>query len=242
MHPANVEDLQTCFKVKVPDTKTKLSREFVVTAGSIPGINLVELTRKYVSLRPLNAPADRLFLNYRKSKCTAQAIGINTIGDIPRKIAQFLNLAEPKKYTGHCFRRSSASWLADAGADISVLKRHGGWRSNTVAEGYVENSLQNKVKIARQIMGEAVPEEQSHLENEVIPPNELHSAPTAFDCDLPQTSTSLTATHITSTRNNTNTFVAVDKFNVLPVSVMNENVYITNETIHVSPNLRMRCL
>lgn len=40
--------------------------------------------------------------------------------------------------------------LANFGADISVLKRHGGWRSNSVAEAYIEDSLLNKINIFEQ--------------------------------------------------------------------------------------------
>ncbi|KAJ8909287.1 hypothetical protein NQ315_011363 [Exocentrus adspersus] len=31
----------------------------------------------------------------------------------------------PEQYTGHCFRRSSTSILADSGADLLTIKRHG---------------------------------------------------------------------------------------------------------------------
>ena len=55
-----------------------------------------------------------------------QRIGINTLGEMGKKVAIFLNLSQPSLYTGHAFRRSSATFLADSGADISVLKRHGG--------------------------------------------------------------------------------------------------------------------
>ena len=73
---------------------------------------------------------------------------------IPRDIATFLKLEEPERYTGHSFRRSSASWLADGGADKDTIMRHGGWKSATVAEGYVETSEGNKKQIAAQIFGE----------------------------------------------------------------------------------------
>ncbi|KAJ8977385.1 hypothetical protein NQ317_001986 [Molorchus minor] len=53
---------------------------------------------------------------------------------------------------GHCLRRSSATLLADAGVDIMTIKRHAGWKSTTVAEGYVENSIENKTKIANQVL------------------------------------------------------------------------------------------
>jgi hypothetical protein len=70
---------------------------------------------------------------------------------MPRDIAQYLNLPDANLYTGHAFRRTSATLLADSGADITTLKRHGGWRSSNVAEGYIENSIDNKLKIGKQI-------------------------------------------------------------------------------------------
>jgi integrase len=100
-------------------------------------LDLLEIFRTYFSLPPSPIEITRFFLGFRNGKCTRQAVGINTIGGMPKKIADFLNLPNSSNYTGHCFRRTSATLLADAGADITVLKRHGGWRSNTVAEGYI---------------------------------------------------------------------------------------------------------
>jgi hypothetical protein len=62
-------------------------------------------------------------------------------------------LKNPEEYTGHTFRRSSATLLAESGADTSILKRLGGWKSTNVAEGYVDASIQNKKKIAQMILG-----------------------------------------------------------------------------------------
>lgn len=45
---------------------------------------------------------------------------------------------------GHSFRRTSTSLLADTGADMLAIKRHGGWKSSTVAESYIDNSLKYK--------------------------------------------------------------------------------------------------
>ena len=156
LDPVNVEDVGGCFKVTIPDTKTKVSRTFVITSGNVPQLDLTEVVRKYIKLRPSKAKQDRFFVAYRNGKCINQVIGVNTVGDMPAKIATYLKLQNPKSYTGHCFRRSSASLLADAGADISVLKRHGGWRSTSVAEGYVENSLNNKISVANNIMGKRI--------------------------------------------------------------------------------------
>jgi integrase len=79
---------------------------------------------------------------------------INTIGNLPKMIAKHIGLPNCVLFTGHCFRRTSATWLADSGADIMKIKRHGGWKSNSVAEGYVEDSLENKKKIATDILGD----------------------------------------------------------------------------------------
>jgi hypothetical protein len=51
------------------------------------------------------------------------------------------------------FASQSATLLADSGGDITDLKRHGGWRSGTMAEGYIEDNIQNKLKIAEKIQG-----------------------------------------------------------------------------------------
>ncbi|KAJ8911221.1 hypothetical protein NQ315_014933 [Exocentrus adspersus] len=58
-------------------------------------------------------------------------------------------------YTGHCFRRSSTSILADSGADLLTIKRHGGWKSNTVA-GYIDTSKETRRKFSK-ILGEETP-------------------------------------------------------------------------------------
>lgn len=99
----------------------------------------------------------RFFVNYQKGHCTRQFIGKNKIAQIPQEIAAFLKLPCPESYTGHCFRRTSATLLADSGATITTLKRHGGWKSDTVAEGYIAESVENKVKtgnvIASAVLG-----------------------------------------------------------------------------------------
>lgn len=85
----------------------------------------------------------------------SQPIGINTFRIMLKKIAQFLNLPDFGQYTGHCLRRTSATLLADTGVDIQVLKRHGVWRSSTIAEGYIEKSIENKVRTSKKIFEHA---------------------------------------------------------------------------------------
>lgn len=136
----------TLLLIKLPDTKTNIERNFVVRN------EYVEIIKQYQNLRPSNTATDRFFLRYHKGKCFRQPMGPNKIGSLPRDIATFLKLTSPEQYTGHCFRRTSATLLVDSGADLTTLKRHGGWKSNTVAEGYLEDSIENKSKICKGIV------------------------------------------------------------------------------------------
>lgn len=141
----DVEKHNQIILVKLRNTKTKIDRQFVIREEFA---NLVE---KYQSLRPENLHTDRYFLNFQRGKCLRQVIGKNKFANMPRQIATYLNLPNMDLYTGHSFRRTSATLLADSGASISTLKRHGGWKSSTVAEGYVEDSVENKTKITSKI-------------------------------------------------------------------------------------------
>lgn len=102
-------------------------------------------------MRPSNCDHRRVFVNYQAGKCTKQPVGVDTFGKIPSKIATYLQPPNLATYTSHCFRRTSATLLMDAGGDITNLKRHGGWKSTTVAEG--ENSFSIKLDIAKKAFG-----------------------------------------------------------------------------------------
>ncbi|KAJ8985286.1 hypothetical protein NQ317_007073 [Molorchus minor] len=147
----DIEDVGSSLIVKFQTLRQKIPRIFVVTDVG----NMLELFRKYLSLRPPHVKHKRLFLYYRAGKCSSQPVGKNTMGKIPSVVASYLKLPDVACYTGHCLRRSSATLLADAGVDITTTKRHAGWKSTTVTEGYVENSIKNKTKIANQVLVEA---------------------------------------------------------------------------------------
>ena len=131
--------------VKINQTKTKIPRSFTING------QFREIVQKYQALRNIKSKNNRFFQNYQKGKCVAQPIGVNKFGNMPKEIAKYLGLPEADLYTGHSFRRTSATMLADSGADILTLKRHGGWRSDAVAESYIENSIHHKAKISDKI-------------------------------------------------------------------------------------------
>jgi integrase len=110
------DDIQDCgdvLNVIIPDSKTNKERRFSIVNEGF-GVDPIDLLRRYVALRPKNSPL-RFFLHYCKGKCSRQNVGINTFGAIPKKIATFLKLENPTSYTGHSFRRSSATLLVNAG-------------------------------------------------------------------------------------------------------------------------------
>ena len=78
---------------------------------------------------------------------------INTLSKVPSRVASFLNFASAEAYSGHCMRRTSTTLLANKGADLITIKRHGGWRSSAVAESYIDDSISDKLDIARKTQG-----------------------------------------------------------------------------------------
>lgn len=76
------------------NTKTVNENAFAITGP------LLDVVRRFEKLRPSNAP-DRFFLNYQKGKCTTQAIGKNKFYKMPQRIAGYLNLPNPERYTGN---------------------------------------------------------------------------------------------------------------------------------------------
>lgn len=132
--------------VNLTDTKTKIDRSFIIRG------QYKQIVEKYQSLRPSHMTSNRFFIRYYNGKCCKQVMGKNRISSMPLEIAVYLKLPDCNLYTGHCFRRTSATLLADSGADLTVLKRHGGWKSSSVAEGYIEDSIQNKEKTSTRIV------------------------------------------------------------------------------------------
>jgi hypothetical protein len=149
----DIEDKQTVFIIKIPDTKNGMERIFtILNPNSI--IDYLSYIRKYMALRPPHADTPRFFLKYGQNKCTKQPVGINSFGKMPSAIAAYLNLPNPELYTGHSFRRSSATMLASSGGDLIAVKKHGGWKSSSVAEGYIDSTMSTKINVSTKILSD----------------------------------------------------------------------------------------
>ncbi|KAI4467934.1 hypothetical protein MML48_2g00007959 [Holotrichia oblita] len=150
MKVADVDLRDDIIVINIPHTKNKSCRKFVIVEPM-----WIDAVTRYLMIRP-SPDIPRLFIGFRSGKPTRQNMGHNTISKSAIKIATYLKLPDANNYTGHSFRRTSATILADNGGDILSLKRHGGWKSSTVAEGYVEDSITDKKRIASIVQGTTV--------------------------------------------------------------------------------------
>jgi len=132
--------------------KTNRKRSFTITNDGSP-YKPCDLIRKYINLRPKQMKSDRLLVAYRNGKCISQFVGIHGVSRVPMKVATFLNFDSPGSFTGHAMRRSSATMLVEGGGDLLTLKRHGGWKSASVAESYIEESIARKVEVSKTLFG-----------------------------------------------------------------------------------------
>ncbi|KAJ8968777.1 hypothetical protein NQ317_014534, partial [Molorchus minor] len=131
----DIEGVGSSLIVKIPNTKTKIPRIFVVTDF-----------RKYLSFVLPTSSISAFFCTTKQENVVRSQLARIPWKKIPSVVASYLKLPDVACYTGHCLRRSSATLLADAGVDITTIKRH------AVAERYVENSIENKTKIANQVL------------------------------------------------------------------------------------------
>lgn len=101
------------------------------------------------------------FLTYRNNKFIELPIA-----SVPSIIAKYLNLKNPKCYTWHCLRRTSSTLLVQGGASFETLKLHEKWKSSTVAESYIEESISSKNEIATMRVHSVSEKENINVPNE----------------------------------------------------------------------------
>ncbi|XP_044001775.1 uncharacterized protein LOC122848052 [Aphidius gifuensis] len=129
-------------KFNIPKTKTSEPKSFV-----IEGV-YKKIIEKYMNLRPTATTSDRFFLKYHKQKCWNVPIGLNTIASFPRKVAEYLQLPDAETYTGHSWRITSTTLMADSEESKDDIERHGNWEPDEVA---VVDPLNNEEKVSNEI-------------------------------------------------------------------------------------------
>lgn len=188
-----------------PLTKNDKPRKFAVSD------EFYDFYKNYHNLRPENCKFKKFFLQYQDGKCQRQVVGINSIGNAPKKIVQYLNLQNHDLYTGHCFRRSSATTYVTSGGEITGLKMHGGWKSTACAEGYIEESEALKKRVGSKLSSEIF-EKFRFRKQETITSNNI-PAPLATDVVLPSFSADRQNIHTLALQQSVNNTLNADLHN-----------------------------
>lgn len=120
------------------------------------GCGLVELFDQYCQLVPRPTKDDRLFVRYDRGHFTPMPVGKNTIADYTKLMADEAGLTgdQLKQFTSHGVRATTATVLADAGMSLENLMRAGRWRSASVAQRYMRESVVQRQEMAR-MLGDA---------------------------------------------------------------------------------------
>jgi integrase len=125
---------------------------------------LLKIVKAYYDLHPKDndghfAGKGRFLKKVSPSTMTitakAQHIGINTYAKYASIIATWLQLPNAEDYKSHGFRRCLATWLAEAGISMPLIKIAGNWRSSTAAETYVSKSIRTKRSIAEALASDS---------------------------------------------------------------------------------------
>jgi len=131
---------------------------FITNKFNVP-LNYSQYITNYCNrLRELKIYESRLWKTYRtrrdgSSYYTSQPMGIHILGKIPIEIAKYLQLPNSESYTGHAFRRSTASAMAESGASTALMRTHFNWKSESTSMKYIESTDTQKLKISDFIQG-----------------------------------------------------------------------------------------
>ena len=101
-------------------------------------------------------------------------VGEKKLSSFPKLIAQYLGLPNASRYTGHCFRRSSATNLAENGATDQQMTKFCRWSSSKMAAYYTSNTTalrkQGSALLLKKTADSTTPraEESNNLQNNDI--------------------------------------------------------------------------
>jgi integrase len=144
----NVEKKDDHYIIFIEKSKTDQAKkgfQFFVQGDHVAVID------KYINLFISEERKGRFFRSISRGKGSRKVCGKNVIGKFPFLIASTLNLNDSKEFTGHCFRRTGATLIADSGVDKITLKRAGRWKSDSVCDGYIEESSSSKLLISKAV-------------------------------------------------------------------------------------------
>ncbi|XP_037024950.1 uncharacterized protein LOC119066533 isoform X1 [Bradysia coprophila] len=97
--------------VTIPRTDTTPQGTFTITG------TYFNIVQKYANLRHEKPVSNRFFLAYNDGKCSSQPIGKNKFSGMPRRVAMYLKLSEPRRYSASfSFRRNTPNLYGNSNA------------------------------------------------------------------------------------------------------------------------------
>ena len=164
------------------------------------GVDFAAIIRKYIDtlhfdhVAVCNAPFIRTgkkAVNSKPSTFINSPMGKNYISNVGKDIASFLGLDFPERYTGHCFRRTSATQMANEGATVMEMRQTFGWENDKMPNVYVANSTSKMKKTAKMLTGVDVNQNQgakrkseANLQSESEPPPKAQNLETLSPTSL----------------------------------------------------------
>lgn len=148
----NVTPCETGLRITV-DWPTKTDQGgrgnwYFIAREENPHVCGVTLFTKYKSIvqeadpERLNGDLWLKVIKRKDGKWTVVSVrGRNWVSSAPSVVAKSLGLPNADQYTGHCFRRTSAQWQADAGATVLELQNQFGWKNPSMATVYTGQSV-----------------------------------------------------------------------------------------------------
>lgn len=139
-------------------TVSKNSKEVVKNKFNVPTSHSVSISKYVDILKAKNMFSGRFFKGFREPDVYInQPMGVHTISKAGKKIAEFLELPNMNTFTGHTFRRSSATACAELNTSTSLMKQHFNWKSEGTAMKYVENTSNMKRNLAMNLANDDEP-------------------------------------------------------------------------------------
>ena len=103
--------------------------------------------------------------DHATAKFLKDPIGKNKLAVIGKEVAKILLKPNPDEFTGHCWRRSSATAAAESGATTMELRTHYDWAQDSMCKEYVDKSSKMTRKMASMLqpgfVADPVPESSS---------------------------------------------------------------------------------
>ena len=132
--------------------KTKKAATYRISNRKYGGFDFVAGFEKYLELIK-NFKTKRLWVNYREKtkRFIDQPMGENNVRETPKNIAVYCEFPNPEQYKGHSWRRTLGTLLAEAGASLSTMMTHARWKGVKTAQGYIDSSSRNQLKVAGMI-------------------------------------------------------------------------------------------